>query len=642
MNNFGRNLALWVIVALLLVALFNLFQPTNSRSSAQQVAYSDFLNEVGAGHVRDVIIQGRTVQGQLSDGRTFTTYTPEDPALVSTLTQKGVRVVAKPEDSDVNPLFHYLLSWFPMLLLIGVWVFFMRQMQSGGGRAMGFGKSRARLLTEKTGRVTFEDVAGIDEAKGELEEIVEFLRDPQKFQRLGGKIPKGVLLVGPPGTGKTLLARAIAGEANVPFFTISGSDFVEMFVGVGASRVRDMFEQGKKNAPCIIFIDEIDAVGRHRGAGLGGGNDEREQTLNQMLVEMDGFESNEGVILIAATNRPDVLDPALLRPGRFDRQVVVPNPDVNGREKILRVHMRKVPLASDVDPKVIARGTPGFSGADLANLVNEGALLAARAGRRTVGMHEFEMAKDKVMMGAERRSLVMSEDEKRMTAYHEAGHALSAMHLPECDPVHKATIIPRGRALGLVMSLPEGDRYSKHKSKLLSELAMAMGGRVAEELIFGLDKVSNGASGDIKMATDQARRMVTEWGMSEKLGMIAYGSNDQEVFLGHSVTQSKNLSEATAQAIDGEIRAIIDGAYARCRQILSENIDELHLLAKGLLEWETLSGDEIRHVIRGEPVVRDRPDEPVPAGRGSVPTSGRAPRPGPGPGGLSPAPAPGA
>nr|WP_282572000.1 ATP-dependent zinc metalloprotease FtsH [Roseomonas acroporae] len=635
-------MALWVIVALLLVALFNLFQPTNSRSSAQQVAYSDFLNEVGAGHVRDVIIQGRTVQGQLSDGRTFTTYTPEDPALVSTLTQKGVRVVAKPEDSDVNPLFHYLLSWFPMLLLIGVWVFFMRQMQSGGGRAMGFGKSRARLLTEKTGRVTFEDVAGIDEAKGELEEIVEFLRDPQKFQRLGGKIPKGVLLVGPPGTGKTLLARAIAGEANVPFFTISGSDFVEMFVGVGASRVRDMFEQGKKNAPCIIFIDEIDAVGRHRGAGLGGGNDEREQTLNQMLVEMDGFESNEGVILIAATNRPDVLDPALLRPGRFDRQVVVPNPDVNGREKILRVHMRKVPLASDVDPKVIARGTPGFSGADLANLVNEGALLAARAGRRTVGMHEFEMAKDKVMMGAERRSLVMSEDEKRMTAYHEAGHALSAMHLPECDPVHKATIIPRGRALGLVMSLPEGDRYSKHKSKLLSELAMAMGGRVAEELIFGLDKVSNGASGDIKMATDQARRMVTEWGMSEKLGMIAYGSNDQEVFLGHSVTQSKNLSEATAQAIDGEIRAIIDGAYARCRQILSENIDELHLLAKGLLEWETLSGDEIRHVIRGEPVVRDRPDEPVPAGRGSVPTSGRAPRPGPGPGGLSPAPAPGA
>jgi len=641
-NNFGRNLALWVIVALLLVALFNLFQPSGTATrTAQQVAYSDFLNEVGAGHVRDVVIQGRTVSGQLSDGRTFQTYTPEDPALVSRLTDKGVRVVARADESDVNPLFHYLLSWFPMLLLIGVWVFFMRQMQSGGGRAMGFGKSRAKLLTEKQGRITFEDVAGIDEAKAELEEIVEFLRDPQKFQRLGGKIPKGCLLVGPPGTGKTLLARAIAGEANVPFFTISGSDFVEMFVGVGASRVRDMFEQGKKNAPCIIFIDEIDAVGRHRGAGLGGGNDEREQTLNQMLVEMDGFESNEGVILIAATNRPDVLDPALLRPGRFDRQVVVPNPDVVGREKILRVHMRKVPLASDVDPKVIARGTPGFSGADLANLVNEAALLAARTGRRTVGMYEFEHAKDKVMMGAERRSLVMSDDEKRMTAYHEAGHALAAMKLPECDPVHKATIIPRGRALGLVMSLPEGDRYSKHKSKLLSELAMAMAGRVAEELIFGADKVSNGASGDIKMATNQTRMMVTEWGMSEKLGMIAYGENSQEVFLGHSVTQSKNLSEETARQIDSEIRRIIDEAYARAKTLLSENIDELHLLAKGLLEHETLSGDEIRIIIRGEPIIRHRPDEPVAQGRGSVPSSGRAPRPGPTPGGLNPAPAPG-
>jgi cell division protease FtsH len=637
-NNFGRNLALWVIVALLLVALFNLFQPSGTgQRGAQQVAYSDFLNEVNAGHVRDVTIQGRTVSGQMADGRAFQTYTPEDPALVSKLTDKGIRVVARPEEAEVNPLFHYLLSWFPMLLLIGVWVFFMRQMQGGGGRAMGFGKSRAKLLTEKQGRITFEDVAGIDEAKSELEEIVEFLRDPQKFQRLGGKIPKGVLLVGPPGTGKTLLARAIAGEANVPFFTISGSDFVEMFVGVGASRVRDMFEQGKKNAPCIIFIDEIDAVGRHRGAGLGGGNDEREQTLNQMLVEMDGFESNEGVILIAATNRPDVLDPALLRPGRFDRQVVVPNPDVVGREKILRVHMRKVPLASDVDPKVIARGTPGFSGADLANLVNEGALLAARTGRRTVGMAELEAAKDKVLMGAERRSLVMSEDEKRMTAYHEAGHALCAIHLPECDPVHKATIIPRGRALGLVMSLPEGDRYSKHKSKLLSELAMAMGGRVAEELIFGADKVSNGASGDIKMATDQTRRMVTEWGMSEKLGMIAYGENSQEVFLGHSVTQSKHLSEATAQQIDSEIRRIIDEAYNRAKHLLSEHIDELHLLAKGLLEHETVSGDEIRQIIRGEPLVRARPDEPVSQGRGSVPSSGRpASRP---PGGLNPGPA---
>ena len=639
MNNFGRNLALWVIVALLLVALFNLFQPSSGGNrAARQVAYSEFITNVNAGQVRDVVIQGRTVTGQLNDGQAFQTYTPEDGTLVSRLTEHGVRVVARPEDSDVNPLFHYLLSWFPMLLLIGVWVFFMRQMQGGGGRAMGFGKSKAKLLTEKQGRVTFDDVAGIDEAKAELEEIVDFLRDPQKFQRLGGKIPKGVLLVGPPGTGKTLLARSIAGEANVPFFTISGSDFVEMFVGVGASRVRDMFEQGKKNAPCIIFIDEIDAVGRHRGAGLGGGNDEREQTLNQMLVEMDGFESNEGVIIIAATNRPDVLDPALLRPGRFDRQVVVPNPDVNGREKILRVHMRKVPLASDVEPKVIARGTPGFSGADLANLVNEAALLAARMGRRTVGMQEFEMAKDKVLMGAERRSLVMSEGEKRMTAYHEAGHALVAMHEPECDPVHKATIIPRGRALGLVMSLPEGDRYSKHKSKLKAELAMAMGGRVAEELIFGADKVSNGASGDIKMATDQARRMVTEWGMSEGLGMIAYGSNDQEVFLGHSVTQSKNLSEETARKIDAEIRTIIDGAYARATKVLSENLDELHLLAKGLLEHETLSGDEIKHVIKGEPIVRVRPDEPVNQGRGSVPTSGRPnPRPSTG-GGLAPAP----
>jgi cell division protease FtsH len=642
MSNFGRNLALWVIIALLLVVLFNLFQPGATHTAATQVAYSDFINEVNGGRVRDVVIQGRTVSGQLTDGRTFQTYTPEDSTLVQRLTDKGVRVIAKPEDSDVNPLLHYLLSWFPMLLLIGVWVFFMRQMQAGGGRAMGFGKSRARMLTEKQGRVTFDDVAGIDEAKGELQEIVEFLKDPQKFQRLGGKIPKGVLLVGPPGTGKTLLARAIAGEANVPFFTISGSDFVEMFVGVGASRVRDMFEQGKKNAPCIIFIDEIDAVGRHRGAGLGGGNDEREQTLNQMLVEMDGFESNEGVILIAATNRPDVLDPALLRPGRFDRQVVVPNPDVNGREKILRVHMRKVPLASDVDPKVIARGTPGFSGADLANLVNEAALLAARMGKRVVAMLEFENAKDKVMMGTERRSLVMSEAEKRMTAYHEGGHALCAMHEPECDPVHKATIIPRGRALGLVMSLPEGDRYSKSKSKLLAELTMAMGGRAAEEIIFGPDKVSNGAAGDIKMATDQARRMITEWGMSDKLGMIAYGDNSQEVFLGHSVTQNKNVSEATAREIDGEIKDIIDRAYAKARRILTENVEELHRLARGLLEHETLSGDEIRTVLRGEPVTRKVVDEPAPESRrASVPNAGRPATPTPPAGGLGPAPQPG-
>ena len=632
MSNFGRNLALWVIIALLLVVLFNLFQPGVTHTSATQMAYSDFLTEVNTGRVRDVVIQGRTVSGQLTDGRTFQTYTPEDPALVQRLTDKGVRVIAKPEDNDVNPLLHLLLSWFPMLLLIGVWVFFMRQMQSGGGRAMGFGKSRARMLTEKQGRVTFDDVAGIDEAKQELQEIVEFLKDPQKFQRLGGKIPKGVLLVGPPGTGKTLLARAIAGEANVPFFTISGSDFVEMFVGVGASRVRDMFEQGKKNAPCIIFIDEIDAVGRHRGAGLGGGNDEREQTLNQMLVEMDGFESNEGVILIAATNRPDVLDPALLRP---DHVRV-------GREKIIRVHMRKVPLASDVDPKTIARGTPGFSGADLANLVNEAALLAARLGKRVVAMAEFEHAKDKVMMGTERRSLVMSEAEKRMTAYHEAGHALCAMHEPECDPVHKATIIPRGRALGLVMSLPEGDRYSKSKSKLTSELTMAMGGRAAEEIIFGPDKVSNGAAGDIKMATDQARRMITEWGMSDKLGMIAYGDNSQEVFLGHSVTQSKNVSEETARQIDNEIKTVISRAYEKARRILTENVEELHRLATGLLEHETLSGDELRTVLRGEKVIRTVVDEPAPESRrASVPTSGRPASPPPPAGGAAPAPQPG-
>ncbi len=639
MSNFGRNLALWVIIALLLVLLFNWFTPNTGARPGATIAYSEFVGEVNTNRVHDVTIQGRIVSGQLNDGRSFQTYAPDDPALVSRLTEKGVRVTAKPEEND-NQLLHYLATWFPMLLLIGVWVFFMRQMQSGGGRAMGFGKSRARMLTEKQGRVTFEDVAGIDEAKSELQEIVEFLKDPQKFQRLGGKIPKGVLLVGPPGTGKTLLARAIAGEANVPFFTISGSDFVEMFVGVGASRVRDMFEQGKKNAPCIIFIDEIDAVGRHRGAGLGGGNDEREQTLNQMLVEMDGFESNEGVILIAATNRPDVLDPALLRPGRFDRQVVVPNPDVNGREKILRVHMRKVPLASDVDPKVIARGTPGFSGADLANLVNEAALLAARLGKRVVAMSEFEHAKDKVMMGAERRSLVMSDAEKRMTAYHEAGHALVAINDPDCDPVHKATIIPRGRALGLVMSLPEGDRLSESRARLFSRMRMARGGRVAEELVFGPDRVSNGASGDIKAATNIARTMVTEWGMSEKLGMIAYGDNSQEVFLGHSVTQNKNVSELTAREIDAEIKMFIDGSYSSAKALITEKLDELHRLARGLLEYETLSGEEIRTVLRGEPVIRKVVDEPAPdSRRASVPTVGR---PAPPPtGGLGPAPQPG-
>jgi cell division protease FtsH len=639
MNNLGRNIALWVVVALFLVVLFNVFQPSSTTNNATPIAYSTFLDEVSSGQVQSATIAGNDVSGTTKDGKTFDTYAPEDPNLVTKLVAAGVHLDAKPPSDNTNMFVRIMFSFGPILLMVAFYIFFMRQMQSGGGRAMGFGKSRARLLTEKQGRITFEDVAGIDEAKSELQEIVEFLRDPQKFQRLGGKIPKGCLLVGPPGTGKTLLARAIAGEANVPFFTISGSDFVEMFVGVGASRVRDMFEQGKKNAPCIIFIDEIDAVGRHRGAGLGGGNDEREQTLNQMLVEMDGFESNEGVILIAATNRPDVLDPALLRPGRFDRQVVVPNPDVLGREKILKVHMRKVPLASDVDPKTIARGTPGFSGADLANLVNEAALLAARIGKRVVAMSEFEHAKDKVMMGAERRSLVMSDDEKKMTAYHEGGHAICSITLPECDPVHKATIIPRGRALGMVMSLPEGDRYSTSKVKLLQQLIMAMGGRAAEEIIFGPDRVSNGASGDIKMATDQTRRMVTEWGMSEKLGMISYGDNGQEVFLGHSVTQNKNVSEATAREIDNEIKSVIDHAYAEAKRILTERLADLHALAKGLLEYETLSGEEIRMVINGEKIIRKIVDEPAPdQRRASVPTASPRPEPGIGPGAL---PAPG-
>ncbi|EWY38942.1 ATP-dependent metalloprotease [Skermanella stibiiresistens SB22] len=643
MNNFGKNLALWIIIGLLLVALFNLFQSSSTRSPQASVPFSDFLNEVERGQVADVTIKGNQISGHFSDGRSFSTYSPPDANVVDRLADRGVRISAMPDDSNVPSLFSVLLSWFPMLLLIGVWIFFMRQMQSGGGKAMGFGKSRARLLTEKVGRVTFDDVAGIDEAKQELEEIVEFLKDPQKFQRLGGKIPKGVLLVGPPGTGKTLTARAVAGEANVPFFTISGSDFVEMFVGVGASRVRDMFEQGKKNAPCIIFIDEIDAVGRHRGAGLGGGNDEREQTLNQLLVEMDGFEANEGVILIAATNRPDVLDPALLRPGRFDRQVVVPNPDVLGREKILKVHMRKVPLAPDVEPRTIARGTPGFSGADLANLVNEAALLAARAGKRVVGMAEFENAKDKVMMGAERRSMVMTEDEKKLTAYHEGGHAIVAIHMKDSDPVHKATIIPRGRALGMVMRLPEGDRISLSRAKLEADLAVAMGGRVAEELIFGIDRVTTGASSDIKMATDISRRMVTEWGMSEKLGPLLYGEPSQEVFLGHSVTQHKNMSDATAAQVDAEVRRIVDDAYMLARKILTENLDQLHTLGKGLLEYETLSGEEINALLRGEAIIRNDkqdtpppPKQPTPGRRASVPTSG-----GKDSGGLEPEPQPG-
>ncbi|MEE8559329.1 MAG: ATP-dependent zinc metalloprotease FtsH [Alphaproteobacteria bacterium] len=641
MNNFGKNLALWVIIGLLLIALFNLFQAPSSQGPQTRLAFSDFLAEVDRGQVNDVTIKGHNITGHFGDGRAFSTYAPDDPTLVGRLVKQGVRISAAPVEDNVPSLFGILLSWFPMLLLIGVWIFFMRQMQSGGGKAMGFGRSRARLLTEKAGRVTFEDVAGIDEAKQELEEIVEFLKDPQKFQRLGGKIPKGVLLVGPPGTGKTLLARAIAGEANVPFFTISGSDFVEMFVGVGASRVRDMFEQGKKNAPCIIFIDEIDAVGRHRGAGLGGGNDEREQTLNQLLVEMDGFEANEGVILIAATNRPDVLDPALLRPGRFDRQVVVPNPDILGREKILKVHMRKVPLAPDVVARVIARGTPGFSGADLANLVNEAALLAARKGKRMVTMAEFEESKDKVLMGAERRSMVMTEEEKTLTAYHEGGHALVAVYSPGHDPLHKVTIIPRGRALGVTMALPERDRYGFSKNELLAKLAMMFGGRVAEELVFGKDNITTGASDDIRQATDLARRMVTEWGMSEKLGPLRYNDNEEEIFLGHSVTQRKNVSDATAKAIDEEIRGLVERSENRAREILTEHIEDLHTVAKALLEYETLSAEDVKALLKGEPIVRPTEEE-VPEEterRASVPSSGRKAKGQPGQ--LEPEPQPG-
>ena len=639
MNSVGKNITLWLIIGVLVFVLFNLFQNQGGRGQMLERAYSDMLSDAATGHLKEVTIKGDQVFGKLSDGRQFVTYAPPHTDIASRLVDKGVVVKAAPDDSNSPSILGMLLNWlFPALLMFGVYFFLIRQMQSGGGKAMGFGKSRARLLTEKSGRVTFEDVAGIDEAKQELEEVVEFLKDPQKFQRLGGKIPKGVLLVGPPGTGKTLIARAVAGEANVPFFTISGSDFVEMFVGVGASRVRDMFEQGKKHAPCIIFIDEIDAVGRHRGAGLGNGNDEREQTLNQLLVEMDGFEANEGVILIAATNRPDVLDPALLRPGRFDRQVIVPNPDILGREKILKVHMRKVPVGGDVDARVIARGTPGFSGADLANLVNEAALLAARAGRRVVGMAEFESAKDKVMMGAERRSLVMSEKEKELTAYHEAGHALVGLSVPEHDPLHKVTIIPRGRALGVTMSLPERDRFGYSKREMTSRLASLFGGRIAEDIIFGADNVTTGAASDIQQATSTARRMITEFGMSEKLGRVRYGDNEQELFLGHSVTQTRGVSEATAQLIDDEVRRLIEEAETTARGILVEHIDDLHRIAKALLEYETLSGDEIRGLLRGEPIVRNEPpDVPAPpptvsarpptARRPSVPTAGR-PSPG--------------
>ena len=638
MSNF-KNFALWAVVALLLVALFNLFQSPVERASSNEISFSQLLAEVDAGNVKDVTISGDTLNGHFTDQRGFFTYKPDDPTLVNRLYNSGVEIVAKPADDGSPSLIGILVSWFPMLLLIGVWIFFMRQMQGGGGKAMGFGKSKAKLLTERHGRVTFEDVAGIDEAKDDLEEIVDFLRDPSKFQRLGGHIPKGVLLVGPPGTGKTLLARAIAGEANVPFFTISGSDFVEMFVGVGASRVRDMFEQAKKNAPCIIFIDEIDAVGRHRGAGVGGGNDEREQTLNQLLVEMDGFEPNENIILIAATNRPDVLDPALLRPGRFDRQVVVPNPDIVGREKILKVHMKKVPVAPNVVARTLARGTPGFSGADLANLVNEAALLAARRGRRLVTMAEFEDAKDKVMMGAERRSMVMSEEEKKLTAYHEGGHALVALHMEASDPIHKATIIPRGRALGMVMRLPERDQLSMTRKKMHADLAVAMGGRVAEEIIFGHDMVTSGASSDISMATNMAKAMVTQWGMSDKLGPLAYQENEQEVFLGHSVARHQTMSEDTQRQIDEEVKAIVEGGYDKAHQILTDHLDELHKIANGLLEYESLSGDEIQGLLRGEAPHRDSGEPEEPTGpSSSVPSSGK-PVGGPsGLGGIDPEP----
>jgi cell division protease FtsH len=637
MNANFRNFALWVIIVLLLLALFALFQNPSQRTQSTEISFSQLLNDVDQGSVRDVVIQGPEIHGTFKDGRGFQTYAPNDPSLIQRLYSKGVTINARPQQNDVPWFVSLLISWLPFVALIGVWIFLSRQMQGAGGKALGFGKSRAKLLTEAHGRVTFEDVAGVDEAKQDLQEIVEFLRDPGKFQRLGGRIPRGVLLVGPPGTGKTLLARAIAGEANVPFFTISGSDFVEMFVGVGASRVRDMFEQAKKNAPCIIFVDEIDAVGRHRGAGLGGGNDEREQTLNQLLVEMDGFEANEGIILIAATNRPDVLDPALLRPGRFDRQVTVPNPDVVGREQILKVHVRKVPLAPDVNLKTIARGTPGFSGADLMNLVNEAALMAARRNKRMVTQLEFEDAKDKVLMGSERKSLVMTEQEKLLTAYHEGGHAIVALNVKASDPVHKATIIPRGRALGMVMQLPEGDRLSHTYEQLTSRLAIIMGGRVAEELVFGHEKVTSGASDDIDKATKLARVMVTRLGFSEELGTVAYGENQEEVFLGYSVSRQQNVSEATVQKIDAEIKRLVDAGYKAAERVLTEKRADLEILAKGLLEFETLTGDEITDLLAGKRPSRESVIEPVTPRGSAVPPAGK-PRPRPETGGLEPQP----
>ncbi|MEM9732714.1 MAG: ATP-dependent zinc metalloprotease FtsH [Pseudomonadota bacterium] len=623
MNQNFRNIALWGLIIVLVIALFQMFQAPSADSRSTEVPYSTFLEAVEKQRVRSVTISGDRITGNYTDAAgSFMTIAPFDPELVKRLEAQGVQITAKPVSDGRSSFLGMFLNWLPLLILIGVWIFFMRQMQSGQGKAMGFGKSKAKLLTEAQGRVTIDDVAGVDEAKEDLVEIVDFLRDPQKFQRLGGKMPHGVLLVGPPGTGKTLTARAVAGEANVPFFTISGSDFVEMFVGVGASRVRDMFEQAKKNAPCIVFIDEIDAVGRHRGAGLGGGNDEREQTLNQLLVEMDGFETNEGIILIAATNRPDVLDPALLRPGRFDRQVVVNNPDLIGREAILKVHVKNVPLAPNVDLKVIARGTPGFSGADLMNLVNEAALLAARRDKRMVTAQEFDDAKDKVMMGAERRSMVMSEEEKRNTAYHEAGHALVAVTVPSSHPVHKATIIPRGRALGMVMQLPERDQISMSYEEMTSRLAVMMAGRVAEELIFGKKNVTSGAQSDIEQATRLARAMVTQWGYSDKLGKVSYGENQQEVFLGHSVAQSKNVSEETAQIIDEEVRRLVDEGFAWAKKILTKRKKDLESLAQGLLEYETLTGKEIEDILEGKPPRRDMGDDTPPTRGSAVPKSG--------------------
>lgn len=606
----GKNVVVWLIAFVVLSTVMSFFENRNFASNHENLAFSDFMNEVKSKRIASVTMSGAEIYSMTNDGKKYVTYAPYSPSTVDTLLENNVKVEAKPQDTSGDTLWSIIISWFPMILLVGVWIFFMRQASAGNNKAMSFGKSRARLI-ENTKKVTFKDVAGADESKQELEEIVDFLKDPQKFQRLGGKIPKGVLLVGPPGTGKTLLAKAVAGEANVPFFSISGSDFVEMFVGVGASRVRDMFAQAKKNAPCLLFIDEIDAVGRHRGAGLGGGNDEREQTLNQLLVEMDGFEPNENVILIAATNRPDVLDPALLRPGRFDRQVTVSNPDVKGREAILNVHVRKVPLARDVDLSVVARGTPGFSGADLANLVNEAALLAARRNKRKVTAEDFDNAKDKVLMGSERKSMAMDEQEKKLTAYHEAGHAICSLHVKETDPIHKATIIPRGRALGMVQQLPEKDQYSYTRAKMLSRLIICMGGRVSEELKFGYDKVTSGASSDIAAATNLARAMVTEWGMSDVLGPVMYVENSNEVFLGRSVTQNQNMSEETARLVDSEIKRLVTDAHTEAAKILKENDKELETLAQALMEYETLTGEEIKEVLAGKKI--DRTEQtPVP------------------------------